>query len=151
MSTIHRFSLLTKSVSSTFESVMVLFQIMNLQNTSRDLAARQPDFDIPGAKMMFISMIPEVTAGLFTFVMFGTTRLYRNYMWERFAPKWMRQSKRAQRRHIAPEDVLVSGPRQLGGDSHVSVAHLDPPPDMAERKGALAVSQADRQSIHSTE
>lgn len=79
---------------SIFEVTNTLFQIRAVTNAEDDAAAAAPDFSADRAKGAWIFFMPGVTPGLFIFVVFGTTKPLRRYMYEAIVPKrWQKKDE----------------------------------------------------------
>ncbi|KAK8106107.1 hypothetical protein PG999_009466, partial [Apiospora kogelbergensis] len=71
-----------------FEVTNIVFQITAQKNNNRDAAAKVPDTSAERAVSMMLFNIPGVTASLLAFVVFGTTRPFRERMYRTFVPRW---------------------------------------------------------------
>ncbi|EHA54572.1 hypothetical protein MGG_01430 [Pyricularia oryzae 70-15] len=98
--------------SGAFEFVTIMFQTnwaariaVSHENVEADLS---PD----KAKIDFYLFIPGVSAGLLLFVVFGTTKVSRDFMWENLAPRWLKR-KRTERAERLPSMVMPPGPLRL--------------------------------------
>ncbi|KAK8080604.1 hypothetical protein PG997_008422 [Apiospora hydei] len=74
-----------------FEVTNIIFQISAQQNNNRDAAAAAPDLSAKRAIAMMYFNMPGVTASLLAFVVFGTTRPFRERMYQTFVPKWFQK------------------------------------------------------------
>ncbi|ORY65208.1 uncharacterized protein BCR38DRAFT_523711 [Pseudomassariella vexata] len=79
-----------------FEFTNVWFQITAHQNNIRDARASSPDFSASRARKSYLLDIPGVSASLLSFLMFGTTKPFRDKMYTTFIPKrFQRRSETA--------------------------------------------------------
>ncbi|KAI0597003.1 hypothetical protein F4775DRAFT_271632 [Biscogniauxia sp. FL1348] len=101
-------------VIACFQVSLVVFQGRQLRINSEaeiDLSAGRAQED-------FVTFMPGVTASLLTFVVFGTSRPFRETMHERFLPKRFRQ------RATIPETPAVLGQRTISNpDSALAVEY----------------------------
>ncbi|KAK8090863.1 hypothetical protein PG994_000368 [Apiospora phragmitis] len=81
-----------------FEVVNIIFQIAAQQNNNRDAAAAVPDMSAGRAISVTYFNMPGVTASLLAFVVFGTTRPFRERMYQTFVPGWFQKKKETTRR-----------------------------------------------------
>ncbi|KAK8033324.1 hypothetical protein PG991_002722, partial [Apiospora marii] len=76
-----------------FEVTNIIFQITAQQNNNRDAVATTPDFSAERAISMMYFNMPGVTASLLAFVVFGTTRPFRQRMYRTFVPGCLRRKR----------------------------------------------------------
>ncbi|KAI1079533.1 hypothetical protein F5B20DRAFT_167787 [Whalleya microplaca] len=72
---------------SAFELTNILFQLASSQNIARDSLSDEPDLSASRAHRVSVLFMPGVTPGLLAFVVFGTTKPFREYMYKTFVPK----------------------------------------------------------------
>ncbi|OHE95227.1 hypothetical protein CORC01_09488 [Colletotrichum orchidophilum] len=87
-----------------FQVVTILFQVSAAKQISRDSASKSPDLSTERLHLDLILFLPGVSASLLTFVVFGTTKTFRDYLVARLIPRWLREKSRrtsnqAQRRN----------------------------------------------------
>ena len=70
-----------------FEIVVIIFQLRAANTNTKDNIPAEPDLSISRACSDFAFFVPGVSASLLIFVVFGTTRSFRDYIWTKFAPK----------------------------------------------------------------
>lgn len=66
----------------------------------------QADLSAARANSSFALFMPGVTASLITFVVFGTTRPFREYMWDTFVPLGIRERRMVKKSNRVPSMVL---------------------------------------------
>ncbi|KAK3939873.1 glycoside hydrolase [Diplogelasinospora grovesii] len=102
-----------------FELVIILFELHAMSDNKAANIPAQPDLSAARAKADFANFAPGVSASLLTFVVFGTTRTFREHMWALFIPKRLRERIRprrpvsivvpsASRQHLRGEDLAGS-------------------------------------------
>ncbi|KAK3390309.1 hypothetical protein B0H63DRAFT_110867 [Podospora didyma] len=99
---------------SCFELVVIFFQLRAAGNNTRQNIPAEPDLTAAKAIGDFALFLPGVTACPLAFVVFGTTRTFRDYMWTLFTPKSFQEKRLARRRARKPSrsDAAASVPRQ---------------------------------------
>ncbi|KAM0282676.1 hypothetical protein ACHAQH_002873 [Verticillium albo-atrum] len=75
---------------SAFQMITIVFQLGSSQRNKRELIGAEPDFSMDRLQADLLVFIPGVTASVLTFVVFGTTKTFRDYMWSHFVPKTLR-------------------------------------------------------------
>ncbi|TLS29368.1 hypothetical protein PpBr36_00942 [Pyricularia pennisetigena] len=106
-----RFSLAFLATGA-FEFITIMFQTTWAARIAVTHENREADLSSDKAKLDFYLFIPGVSAGLLLFVVFGTTKVSRDYMWEKLAPRWLKK-KRSERAARLPSMVLPPGPLRL--------------------------------------
>ncbi|KAH7021386.1 uncharacterized protein B0I36DRAFT_334366 [Microdochium trichocladiopsis] len=87
-------------ILAVFEVTNILFQLQSIRNLENDSKLTEPDLSVARASTTFFLFLPGTTAGIFLFIVFGTTAGCRAKMRETFTPKWWRmrqEQKRAER------------------------------------------------------
>jgi hypothetical protein len=78
-------------VMGIFELTNMLFQFTGMSNSSKDASLSSPDFSIDRAKETTILFCPGPAPSYLLFIVFGTTKPFREYMYATFVPKrWQR-------------------------------------------------------------
>ncbi|KAH8651259.1 hypothetical protein BX600DRAFT_516840 [Xylariales sp. PMI_506] len=77
-------------VLAAFEVTNTLFQLQSISNNKADLEATAPDLSVGRAKTTLFLFMPGVTAGIFVFLVFGTTAGCRTAMKDLFMFKCLR-------------------------------------------------------------
>ncbi|KAI1877073.1 uncharacterized protein JN550_001145 [Neoarthrinium moseri] len=78
-----------------FECCLATFQVTGQQNNTAVFLSHAPNLSAEKAIRMSLQDLPGVTASLIPFVVFGTTKQFREKMWTTFVPKrWQKSSKR---------------------------------------------------------
>lgn len=83
---------------SLFELVVIVFQLHAASNNNRANIPKEPDLSAAKGQPDFALFVPGPGANLLTFVVFGTTRSFRDYMWTLFTPKQVQEKRLARRR-----------------------------------------------------
>ncbi|KAK4041900.1 hypothetical protein C8A01DRAFT_34006 [Parachaetomium inaequale] len=96
---------------SLFQIVVITFQLRAASANDRANVPAEPDLSPGRARGDFGLFAPAPTAVLFAFLVFGTTRTFREYMWNLFVPRFIREKAEAKKRKR----------RAVGGS--VSVVH----------------------------
>ncbi|KAL2264359.1 hypothetical protein VTK26DRAFT_5785 [Humicola hyalothermophila] len=104
---------------SLFQIIVVNFQLRAAATNKRANLEHEPDLSAGRAKGDFSLFAPGVTAAPFMFLVFGTTRTFREYMWDLFVPARLRQRWHARARRR-------SGRAQYGTGATVSVTTSAP-------------------------
>jgi hypothetical protein len=69
----------------------MLFQVTGMSNSNKDAQSPSPDFSIDRAKATTVLFCPGPAPSYLVFIVFGTTRPFRQYMYATFVPKrWQR-------------------------------------------------------------
>lgn len=95
--------------------VLVIFETYNFYFATWASAANAkalaggPDFTIKSAKESFLFFMPGASASLLTFVIFGTTKPLRAYMWSKVVPRRIREQQEAKRANRLPSVVFPGG------------------------------------------
>ncbi|KAK4246537.1 hypothetical protein C7999DRAFT_15333 [Corynascus novoguineensis] len=108
---------------SLFQIVVVNFQLRAAGTNDRASVPPEPDLSAGRARGDFTLFAPAPTAVLFVILVFGTTRTFREYMWNLFVPRALRDrfEERARARKRAQSSSAAAGSAPLGGS--VSVVH----------------------------
>lgn len=99
-----------------FQLVVVNFQLRASGRNTVDNIPAEPDLSASRAISDCVLYIPGATAGLLTFLVFGTTRNLREYMWSSFAPKcWQenREARKDAKRHKSKPSVSIPDPNAI--------------------------------------
>ncbi|KAH6855703.1 hypothetical protein B0I37DRAFT_61027 [Chaetomium sp. MPI-CAGE-AT-0009] len=103
---------------SLFQLVVINFQLRAAATNHRAHVSPEPDLSAGRARGDIALFAPAPTAVLFAFVVFGTTRTFREYTWRVLVPRpvrdWAERRRRAHRRRRSSQ-------RAVGGS--VSVVH----------------------------
>ncbi|KAK6827974.1 hypothetical protein PG990_009605 [Apiospora arundinis] len=99
-----------------FEVTNIIFQITAQKNNNRDAVAKAPDLSAERAVSMMLFNIPGVTASLLAFVVFGTTRPFRERMWRTFVPACL-QNRERKGRNNASNRISQSHPQYSSRES----------------------------------
>jgi|SRR3569833_255258 len=96
---------------------MILFEILNIRAAAIQAAGDSPDLSPSSAAARFPPLIPEVSAGLVAFVVFGTTKVYRTYLWRKLVPRKPSQPRRMTRPSAATsgDPLAASAPKLEAG------------------------------------
>ncbi|KAK1783133.1 hypothetical protein QBC45DRAFT_400866 [Copromyces sp. CBS 386.78] len=70
-----------------FELVVIFFQLRAANTNTKENIPPEPDLSASRAQGDFALFVPGVSASLLVFIVFGTTRNFRDYLWTKFAPK----------------------------------------------------------------
>src|SRR3569833_185623 len=66
---------------------LVLFQFLQGTGASGGSPSTEPDFSADRAKTLFFSFMPGVSVNIVFFLLFGTTKTYRDYMWSKIGSR----------------------------------------------------------------
>lgn len=92
--------------SRVFQLVVIKFQIRAASTNSPNNIPPVPDLSAERAVSDFLLFLPGVCAGPLTFIVFGTTRTFREYMLRVFLPKsWHAKLKVRRERRKKPSTV----------------------------------------------
>ncbi|KAH8884370.1 hypothetical protein GQ53DRAFT_618258, partial [Thozetella sp. PMI_491] len=70
-----------------FEITNTLFQVSSVQNNRQDAVSTKPDFSAQRAIPKILLFMPGVTPGVMMFLVFGTTKVFRTYMYSAVVPR----------------------------------------------------------------
>ncbi|KAG7287009.1 hypothetical protein NEMBOFW57_006509 [Staphylotrichum longicolle] len=98
---------------SLFQIVVINFQLRAASTNTRANVPDHPDLSTDRARGDFALFAPAPSAVLFAFFVFGTTRTFREYMWNLFVPRAWRDKVEERRRRR----------RGAGGGGSVEVVH----------------------------
>ncbi|KAK4163251.1 hypothetical protein QBC43DRAFT_68789 [Cladorrhinum sp. PSN259] len=117
---------------SLFQLVVVNFQVRAAGTNNAENIPEAPDLSAGRAISDCVLYIPGATAGLLTFLVFGTTRNFRDYMWKSFAPKCLQRKREARKdakRHRGKPSVVIPDPNAvLSTDRNRGAKPLPPVP-----------------------
>jgi len=107
-------SVFSSAISShrprVFQLVVINFQLRAAGTNSPENIPLVPDLSTERAISDFILFLPGVCAGPLTFIVFGTTRTFREYMLRVFLPKsWHAKLKARRERRKKPSTVGTPG------------------------------------------
>ncbi|KAI1340038.1 hypothetical protein F5Y15DRAFT_381222 [Xylariaceae sp. FL0016] len=88
-----------------FQAYNILAEIYQVKNHSPKAVGKRPDLSPGLARIDFFNFMPGVSASLLVFVVFGTTRTFRNTMYITFVPKWF---QRKEKRKSNPRSSVIS-------------------------------------------
>ncbi|KAH6895285.1 hypothetical protein B0T10DRAFT_455549 [Thelonectria olida] len=91
-----------------FQLVTIVTEVTAQGRNNRDNLSKTADLSGRQAKSDFVFFVPGATPPLVTFLVFGTTRPFREYMWNAFVPKCL--NSRGDRR--TPKSSDDTGPGQ---------------------------------------
>ncbi|WYZ45328.1 hypothetical protein EsH8_VIII_000644 [Colletotrichum jinshuiense] len=74
-----------------FQVVTILFQVSSAQENSRVSMSDGPDLSTERLHLDLILFLPGVSASLLTFVVFGTTKTFRDYLVAKLIPRRLRR------------------------------------------------------------
>ncbi|KAL8372138.1 hypothetical protein RB595_001775 [Gaeumannomyces hyphopodioides] len=99
-------------------AALAIFEVLNIHfetvasAANANIAAGTPDLSVEAARQVFFLFMPGVSASLLVFVVFGTTKTLREYMWAKVVPRRIREQREAVRANRLPSVVF---PRGAGG------------------------------------
>lgn len=76
---------------SAFQVVIILFSVRAARTSKEASTLTGPDLSIEKLRVDFLLFMPAPTAGLFYFLVFGTTRVLRAYMWDKLVPRCIKR------------------------------------------------------------
>ncbi|KAK3688069.1 hypothetical protein B0T22DRAFT_360418, partial [Podospora appendiculata] len=87
-------------VLGLFELVVIFFQLRAANSNNVANLPAQPDLSPSKARTDFVLFVPGVSAGIFTYIVFGTTRTFREYLVKLVLPKrlWEKRELRRSRK-----------------------------------------------------
>lgn len=110
-------------VLGIFEMTTILFQVVSMDNSSSlESLGSSPDLSVERAKLDFMLFIPGVSASLLTFVVFGTTKPFRETLKRTFIPRWLIKDKKSDRQTLPPfasQNRKQSHTAQSNGDDYM--------------------------------
>ncbi|EXF75840.1 hypothetical protein CFIO01_07875 [Colletotrichum fioriniae PJ7] len=102
--------------------VTIMFQVSSAKQNSRDSLSESPDLSTERLHLDLILFLPGVSASLLTFVVFGTTKTFREHLVARLIPRRLRErnsrrvSNNQQRRNTRTRmSQAFSSSRRMGG------------------------------------
>lgn len=101
-----------------------MFQVSSARQNNRDSLSDSPDLSTERLHLDLILFLPGVSASLLTFVVFGTTKTFRDYLVNKLVPKKLRRlskqaSPRRARRSMAYSQRSGTRPPRLSLDTYV--------------------------------
>lgn len=78
--------------------VTIVFQVSASRRNNLESIGTEPDLGMDRLQSDLLVFIPGVTASLLTFVVFGTTKTFRDYMRSHFVPRPLRNGFRLRHR-----------------------------------------------------
>jgi hypothetical protein len=104
-------------VLGIFEMTTILFQVVSMHNNrSLESIGFSPDLSVGKAKLDFLLFVPGVSASLLTFVVFGTTKPFRETIKRTFVPRWFTREKQA-RPSLTPYSSHTRKKNHMAGTS----------------------------------
>ncbi|WQF80216.1 hypothetical protein CDEST_05230 [Colletotrichum destructivum] len=79
---------------AVFQVVTIMFQVTSARQNTRDSLSDSPDLSTERLHLDLLLFIPGVSASLLTFVVFGTTKTFRDYIASKLIPRWLRDRSR---------------------------------------------------------
>ncbi|TDZ25643.1 hypothetical protein Cob_v000832 [Colletotrichum orbiculare MAFF 240422] len=117
-----RFSIAFVSLA-IFQVVTIMFQVSSARQNTRDSLNDTPDLSTSRLHTDLVLFLPGVSASLLTFVVFGTTKTFRDYLVEKLVPGRVRSVRRR-----GGKQAPSSSPRRSGmAQTNRSVAAPLPP------------------------
>ncbi|KAK4125499.1 hypothetical protein N657DRAFT_268457 [Parathielavia appendiculata] len=116
---------------SLFQLVVINFQLRAAATNNPANVPPEPDLSAGRAKGDFALFAPAPTATIFAFIVFGTTRTFREYMWNLFVPRSIREkvetrTRRKKESQGATMSVVHSAIRDVeAGNAGVSLGMQD--------------------------
>ncbi|KAL0776472.1 hypothetical protein CaCOL14_007759 [Colletotrichum acutatum] len=104
-----------------FQVVTIMFQVSSAKQNSRDSLSESPDLSTERLHLDLILFLPGVSASLLTFVVFGTTKTFRDYLVARLVPRRLRErnsrrmSSNQQRRNTRTRMSQAFSSSRMGG------------------------------------
>lgn len=98
-----------------------MFQVSSAKQNSRDSLSESPDLSTERLHLDLILFLPGVSASLLTFVVFGTTKTFRDYLVARLVPRRLRErnsrrmSSNQQRRNTRTRMSQAFSSSRMGG------------------------------------
>lgn len=74
-----------------FQLFTVTFQLSSAQSNAQDSLPAEPDLTLERLQGDLLNFMPGVSASLLTFVVFGTTKAFREYMRDSLVPQKLRR------------------------------------------------------------
>ncbi|EJT74721.1 hypothetical protein GGTG_08559 [Gaeumannomyces tritici R3-111a-1] len=91
-----------------FEVLTIHFETVT-SAANANIAAGTPDLSADALKQVVLLFMPGVSASLLVFVVFGTTKTLREYMWAKVVPRRIREQREAARANRLPSVVFPRG------------------------------------------
>ncbi|EGO59743.1 hypothetical protein NEUTE1DRAFT_121491 [Neurospora tetrasperma FGSC 2508] len=105
-----------------FELVVIFFQLRAANTNTKDNIPPHPDLSAARARGDFALFCPGVSASLLIFIVFGTTRTFREYVWTRFAPQLLQDRVAARKALKKQKTPPNEGGGQGGGENGGTMA-----------------------------
>ncbi|KAF6842057.1 glycoside hydrolase [Colletotrichum plurivorum] len=111
-----------------FQVVTIMFQVSSARQNNRDSLSETPDLSLERLHLDLILFLPGVSTSLLTFVVFGTTKTFRDYLFAKLIPKRFQgsirrrsnqQSPRRGRRSPAFSQTSAEQPPRISLDTSV--------------------------------
>ncbi|KAK1977400.1 hypothetical protein LZ30DRAFT_601314 [Colletotrichum cereale] len=99
-----------------YQFVSILFQVSSSRQNSRDFLRESPDLSVVRLHQDLLFFIPGVSASLLTFVVFGTTKTFLEYLADMLVPQSLRDRVRR-----------TSRPRALSRQAFTKRSAANPP------------------------
>ncbi|KZL70222.1 glycoside hydrolase [Colletotrichum tofieldiae] len=91
-----------------FQFVTIMFQVSSARQNSRDSLSNSPDLSTERLHLDLLLFIPGVSASLLTFVVFGTTKTFRDYLADKLIPQKLRDRNRRETSNPSPRRTRLS-------------------------------------------
>ncbi|GKT85337.1 glycoside hydrolase [Colletotrichum tofieldiae] len=88
--------------------VTIMFQVSSARQNSRDSLSNSPDLSTERLHLDLLLFIPGVSASLLTFVVFGTTKTFRDYLADKLIPQKLRDRNRRETSNPSPRRTRLS-------------------------------------------
>lgn len=92
--------------------MIIVFQLRAANTNDAENIPPEPDLGAERAKGDFALFVPGVSAGLLNFLVFGTTRTFRDYMWASLVPRKLREKVEARARRGRAVSASATGQQQ---------------------------------------
>ncbi|KAJ4416235.1 hypothetical protein N0V85_002359 [Neurospora sp. IMI 360204] len=114
-----------------FELVVIFFQHRAANTNNKENIPPEPDLSAARAQGDFALFVPGVSASLLIFIVFGTTRTFRDYLWTKFAPKPLQDmvaNRKARKRQKSTSEGETMAPPVVLSTIRVGVKRSSPGP-----------------------
>lgn len=120
----------------------MLFQFQGMSNSNKDATSDSPDYSVERAKETTILFLPGPAPSYLLFIVFGTTRPFRNHMYTTFVPQ------RWQKLADAPELIRASAfsPKQSSASTSRSHKAVFSSPSSTQQH--ISIQLADLEKGH---
>ncbi|KAF6814149.1 glycoside hydrolase [Colletotrichum sojae] len=85
-----------------FQVVTIMFQVSSARQNNRDSLSETPDLSLKRLHLDLILFLPGVSTSLLTFVVFGTTKTFRDYLFAKLIPNRFQGSIRRRSNQQSP-------------------------------------------------